>query len=262
MPRAKPGNRNAGRATYQVASAETVAPAAAPSASADAPPRPPMPVGNTPVSNTDGKPQTPADIINARGFWDALPAPKQATPAQVASISARQALANALAGNDPQATSSIDSSFQALAYAPPTSNQTNDRPVVTASAPMPRSARPSSAARNPMAVNAITTVVAKGLRGYPGVSLATRLAAAVQRDNDVWMRVLILAPSASTAMTASFMGEPDVTSVRAHFVKPHAAVAMTFGEDPMLGMATDNFSGAAVTRLTTVSFVTRTAALR
>ena len=113
-----------------------------------------------------------------------------------------------------------------------------------------------------MAVNAITTVVSKGLRGYPGVAIATRMAAAAQRDNDVWMRVMILAPSASTAMTASFMGEPDMTVVRAHFVKPQTAIAMTFGEDPMLGMATDSFSGAAVTRLTTLSFVTRTAALR
>ncbi|MDB5627039.1 MAG: hypothetical protein JWR73_2841 [Tardiphaga sp.] len=268
IPRAKPGRI----ASYQVASADDAALSSAalqPAIDANAPPRPPMPIGAS-TASSDGKSQTglqtPADIINARGFWDALPAPRQATPAQVASISARQALANALAANDPQSTSSIDASFQALAYAPPAASSTierkPDRSVVTASAPMPRGARPASPARNPMAVNSITTVVAKGLRGYPGVAIATRLAATAQRDNDVWMRVMILAPSASTAMTASFMGEPDMTVVRAHFVKPQTAIAMTFGEDPMLGMATDSFSGAAVTRLTTLSFVTRTAALR
>src|SRR5256885_12401448 len=46
------------------------------------------------------KPQTPADIINARGFWDDAGAtPAQASPAQVAAIRAREALA---ATADPQ----------------------------------------------------------------------------------------------------------------------------------------------------------------
>ena len=41
------------------------------------------------AENAEPKPQTPADIINARGFWDDAPgAPKQATPAQVAALSA------------------------------------------------------------------------------------------------------------------------------------------------------------------------------
>jgi hypothetical protein len=39
------------------------------------------------VENTESKPRTPADIINARGFWgDTFAPPKQATPAQVATI--------------------------------------------------------------------------------------------------------------------------------------------------------------------------------
>ena len=93
--------------------------------------------------NTEPKAQTPADIINARGFWgDAAATPKQATPAQVAAISARQALASA----DPQSTASISAAFQALAYAP-AATQPVDRPaVVTASAPMPRSIRPAPVA--------------------------------------------------------------------------------------------------------------------
>ncbi len=66
-------------------------------------PRPSRPLR---AQKAEAKPQTPADIINARGFWGDAPAtPKQATPAQIAAISARQALASA----DPQPTASVSS---------------------------------------------------------------------------------------------------------------------------------------------------------
>ena len=97
--------------------------------------------------NSEPKPQTPADIINARGFWDDAPAtPKQATPAQVAAISARRALAAA----DPQSTASV-SALNALAYAPAAVSPVERANVVAASAPLPRSVRPASASRNPAA---------------------------------------------------------------------------------------------------------------
>jgi uncharacterized protein YcbK (DUF882 family) len=250
MPRAKPAA--AGR--IQLASAAEVTLPAAASASAQfTPPRPPLPVG--PSASDARPPQTPADIINARGFWDDMPAPKQATPAQVAAITARQALAAA------DTTGSIDSSFQALSYASASDPTPIDRTqVVAAGAPVPRSVRSASVVRNPMAVNAVTTVVAKGLRA-PGVATATRLTAAANRDNEVWMRAMVLTPSAS-AMHATVMGEPDLTMLRAHFVKPVSVVAMSFGNDPQLGISTDGFSGAAVTRLATLSFMTRIASLR
>src|SRR6202035_1006920 len=128
VPRAKP--RVA--ATFQLASADmqTVQPAKEKQA-ASAP--------------TEAKPQTPADIINARGFWGDAPAtPKQATPAQVAAISARQAIAAA----DPQPTASVSAAFQALAYAPAASSPVDRANIVAASAPIPRSSRPSSFQRN------------------------------------------------------------------------------------------------------------------
>ena len=61
--------------------------------------------------------RTPADTINSRGFWDDPPATaNQATPAQVAALRARQALA---AATDPQPTASITEAFKkALPYAP------------------------------------------------------------------------------------------------------------------------------------------------
>ena len=247
VPRAKP----AAAATFQLASADVQSVRSgktkpAMSASADKA----MP------EKTEAKPQTPADIINARGFWGDAPAtPKQATPAQVAAIGARQALASA----DPQSTASVSAAFQALAYAPAASSPVDRANIVAASAPIPRSARP--APRNSAAATSIDTVVAKGSQGQGSVvATSTRLAAS--RANDIWMRMMILAPSASTAMRATVMGEADMTLMRAHFVKPQAVIAMSFSGDPLMGMVTDRFTGSATAKLATQSFVLRTASLR
>jgi uncharacterized protein YcbK (DUF882 family) len=209
-----------------------------------------------PAQTAETKPQTPADIINARGFWDdAATTPKQATPAQVAAISARQALAAA----DPQPTASV-SALQALAYAPAASSPVDRAKIVAASAPIPRSVRPS-ASRNAAPATGIDTVVAKGTQGQGNViATATRLAAA--GGNNIWMRVMMLAPSASGSMNATVLGDADMTQMRVYFVKPQAAIAMTFSDDPQAGMATDHFSGSATAKLATQSFVMQTASLR
>jgi hypothetical protein len=201
------------------------------------------------------KPQTPADIINARGFWGDAPAtPKQATPAQIAAISARQAVTPA----DPQSTASISAAFQALAYAPPSNSPVDRSNIVAASAPIPRSVR---APRNPMAATTIDQVVAKGPQGQGGViATSTRIAAAT--GNNVWMRAMILAPSASTSMSTTVLGDSDMTLMRIHFVKPQAIVAMSFSEDPQMGVLCDRFTGSAIATLATQSFVMRTASLR
>ena len=144
-------------------------------------------------ASAEPKPQTPSDIINARGFWgDAPTTANQATPAQVAALKARQAVGAA----DPQPTASVSEAFnKALAYAPAASSPVDRSNVVAASAPIPRTVRP---ARNAAAAaTEINTVVAKGAQGQGSViSTSTRLAAA--KGNDVWMRVVMLAPSAST----------------------------------------------------------------
>jgi uncharacterized protein YcbK (DUF882 family) len=210
------------------------------------------------AEKAEAKPQTPADIINARGFWGDTPAtPKQATPAQVAAINARQALASA----DPQSTASVSAAFQALAYAPASSSPVDRSNIVAASAPIPRSVRPAQATRNPMAVTNITTVVAKGAQGQGSVvSTSTRIAASPA--SDAWMRVMMLAPSASTSMSATVLGDADMSLLSAHFIKPQAAIAMGFSDDPQMGMTCDRFTGSALATLTTQSFVLRTASLR
>jgi uncharacterized protein YcbK (DUF882 family) len=248
MPRAKP----AAAGTFQLASADMQSVALAKPAK--------QIVATATAKNepnkTEPKPQTPADIINARGFWGDTPAAaKQATPEQVAALRARQAVG----GADPQSTASISAAFQALAYAPAASPPADRANIVAASAPIPRSARPASVARNPMAVNNVTTVVAKGAQGM--VATSTRLASA-SKSNDVWMRAMILAPSASTSMSVSAMGDPDMTLMRSYFVKPAAVVAMSFADDPQIGLVCDQFTGAAVATLPTQSFVMRTASLR
>ena len=209
-------------------------------------------------ASAEPKPQTPADIINSRGFWDDVPtAASQATPAQVAALRARQVLA---ATTDPQPTASVTESFnKAMAYAPAASSPVDRSNIVAATAAIPRPARP---ARNAgVAATEINTVVAKGAQGQDAVvATSTRLAAA--QGNSIWMRVVMLAPSASNAMSTTVLGDTEMTQMRSHFVKPQAAIAMTFSEDPMMGMTCDRFTGSATVQLQTQSFVLRTAALR
>lgn len=244
-PRAKPQIA----AALQLASAD---------AQLVAPPKPkPAPVAEKPAAgkSADAKPETPADIINARGFWDDVPAaPQQATPAQVAALKARQALA---AATDPQPTASVsNAAYQALAYAPTSASPVDRANVVAASAPIPRSARPAS--RSVAQASEINSVVGKRVDGL--VATATRLSAA--KGESIWLKIVMLSPSASRAMSVTLMGELDTAALRSYFVKPHAVIAMGFVDDPMQGLSCDSFTGSATAKLETTSFVMRTAALR
>ena len=157
------------------------------------------------ADKAEAKPQTPADIINARGFWDDTPAtPKQATPAQVAAINARQALASA----DPQSTASVPAAYQAMAYAPASTSPVDRaqyRRGQRADSPQ-RPAGPQFDRQSPT----IDLVVAKGTQGQGGV-VATSTRIAASRADDAWMRVMMLAPSASTSMSATVLGDADLT---------------------------------------------------
>jgi hypothetical protein len=240
MPRSKPLATSA----FQLASADVQI----------AQPAKPKPAT---ADTAEAKPQTPADIINARGFWgDAAAAPQQATPAQVAALKARQAVAPA----DPQSTASVSSAMQALAYAPAPAPTVDRANMVAASAPIPRSARP--APRNAAAVaTEINTVAAKGTQGQSGViATSTRISAA--RGNDIWLRVVMLAPSASNSMFTTVLGDTDMTLMKNYFAKPQAVVAMTFSDDPQMGLLSERFTGSVSAKLTTTSFVLQTASLR
>ncbi len=199
-------------------------------------------------NSSAAKPQTPADIINARGFWDNMPAaPMQATPAQVAALNARQPPAS----TDQQPTGSVPAAYEAMAYAPEASPPVDHAHVVAASG---RSARAGSASRNSMAAND----VARG-QGQEGVVAAsTRIVAS--SAGDAWLRIMMLAPSASTSMSVTMLGDANMTLLSQLFVKPQTAIVMGFSDDPQAGLTTDHFSGPATAPLTTQSFL-RTASL-
>ena len=146
-----------------------------------------------------------------------------------------------------------------MAYAPPASSPVDHSNIVAASAPIPRSARP---ARNAAAAaTEINTIATKGVAGKDdAVTTATRLSAG--KGNDIWLRIMMLAPSASNAMSVTMMGDSDMSEMRAFFVKPASTIAMSFSDDPMLGMTIDHFSGSAITKLEMTSFTLRTALLR
>jgi len=199
----------------------------------------------------EAKPQTPADIINARGFWGDDPAtPRQATPAQaIAAIAARKALDLA----EPQETASVPAAYQALAYLPVDRGN-----GVAASAPVPRGLRPAS--HSPAPAGETNSVTAKGPQVEDGaIAISTRLAAA--NVDSGWMRIMLLSPSASSSMSVTMLGDADLTLMRAFFVKPQASVIIGFSDDPMMGMSCDHFSGSATAKLETTSFVLHTASL-
>jgi uncharacterized protein YcbK (DUF882 family) len=220
MPRAKPQFA----AALQLASADV---------QIVQPPKP-QPVAD----KNDPTPQTPADIINARGFWgDDASTPKQATPAQmVAAISAHQALESA----DREPTASVPAAYQAMAYAPQTAAPADRTNVVAAAAPIPRDARASSAARD---------AVANAARLTPG------------KSDGLWMRIMMLAPSIGS-MSVTILGDTDLTQMRAFFVKPAASIRMGFSDDPAMGLDCDHFSGSSTSKLEITSFTLRTALLR
>src|SRR6202030_2425589 len=107
----------------------------------------------------------------------------------------------------------------------------------------------------------VTSVVAKGAQGH-GSEVATSARITASRGNEVWMRAMIVAPSASTSMSTTVLGDTDMTAMRAHFVKPQAVIAMSFSDDPQLGLNSDQFTGSAIATLAIQSFVMRTASLR
>ena len=122
---------------------------------------------------------------------------------------------------------------------------------------MPRTARPA-APRGSVAASEINSVVGKSIDGK--VATATRLSPA--KGDSLWLKVVMLSPSARNAMSVTLMGEFDTAALRAYFVKPQAVLAMGFTDDPMQGLSCDGFSGSATAKLDTTSFVVRTAALR
>jgi hypothetical protein len=176
----------------------------------------------------------------------------------LAAFNARQAVT---AADRHQKTGGVSDALQALAYA--SENDVRRAPIVAATASIP-SIRPAAfPARNPMAVDSVTTVIAKGAQGQRStVSISRRLAPATVSHSDTWMRAMILAPSASRTMLATVIGEQDMTLMQVYFDKPDRMITMAFSDDSQMGMVCDRFTGSAVAKLTTTALETRAASPR
>jgi uncharacterized protein YcbK (DUF882 family) len=208
----------------------------------------------------EAKPETPADIINARGFWgDDQAAPKQATAAEAAAAAAAINARRMLDGADPQATASTPAALDAMAYAPPPSSPANRANVVAATAPLPRSVWPVMQAGNSsVPATGVDTVAAKSVRGDGGsVTNSARIAAA--NTDGAWLRIIMLTPSVGASLQVTVLGDTDLTMMRAFFVKPASVLNIGFSDDPMMGMSCDHFSGSSGAKLETTSLVVRTA---
>ena len=193
--------------------------------------------------NGAAKPQTPEDIINARGLWGNMPAfARQPTAEQIAAIKAHEA---AEAGQS-QSAASIASAFQALAYMPAPDDHSGSR--LTSHDETPATGSISGA------------VAADQGQQTPGVTITTVTRIAAKGD-DIWLRALMLAPSASSSMLTTVLGDTDMTLMRSFFVKPQTTVAMSFSNDPQMGLQCDHFSGSVTAKLNTTSFGVHTAAL-
>ena len=90
----------------------------------------------------------------------------------------------------------------------------------------------------------------------------TPVRATVPPRDDVWTRAMVLAPNSYRFMLPTVLGEPDMTAMRVHFVKPETAIAIVFSEDPTPGLRYDRFAGSAFATLPKLSFRMQTAALR
>ena len=82
------------------------------------------------------------------------------------------------------------------------------------------------------------------------------------RFNDPWMRAMIVSPSAQGFMKTTLFGMQDFRNLGAYLQKPASSVVMTFSGDPYLGMSSEKFGGSAIVFMSTITFKTRTAALR
>jgi uncharacterized protein YcbK (DUF882 family) len=228
---------------------------------------------------------TANDVINERGYWQGLPSAEtvevppinnsRVTPASTATPRRAVAAANA----DPAVTASVarwplaDRSESeplpnALAYA------SQPTPIATARAVPVGTGTPRAAP----AVHGDTTVVVKRSddrlpdtpptnddrsSGMPSKKLNSSVVRVGDRFNDPWMRAMIVSPSAQSFMKTTLFGMPDFRNLGPYMQKPDTALAMTFADDPHPGMASENFSGSAVTFIASVKFgAPRTTAVR
>jgi hypothetical protein len=118
--------------------------------------------------------------------------------------------------------------------------------VQKTSTPSPAVVRRAQPAREPASTGAVVATAAKA-----------------QNTDDLWTRAIMLAPDLQYFMSATLLGAPDFKQLRHLMQKPTLALAMSFSDDPLVGMSSDHFSGDnAVVFLATVPVTTQAAMLQ
>jgi hypothetical protein len=179
------------------------------------------------------------NVFDNRGYWRgavevgaSLPPPAQ-TPFETASI-------------DPVATGSTAKA--AMAYAPETETPAPAR-VRPMGSTMPR--LPATATVMPARSN--SSVVVKP-------PLTAAMSPTTGTLADPWLRAAMLTPSVGSYMTTTRMGAEEPRLLQDLLRKPPMSLAMTFSDDPHLGMVASRFSGSAVVFLATTTFNMQTTA--
>jgi uncharacterized protein YcbK (DUF882 family) len=251
LPANPPANTPAHAATFDLASADS------------------RPIAlSGPAPHSENPSQTANDQVARRGLWTQVAAapPPPNLPARPPAQTAAAAQPSPAAGETRpnETTGAVGAPWPvrvadaadrvpaelALAYAAQTKPQTQPQTPVTrglrVSAALPRNAATMPQAR-----------VAPAAQPTPVSALKTSAPA-----EDPWMRALLLAPNMEEFMTSMALGPPDMRELTPMMQKPDSVIAISFGDDPNHGMATDHFGGSAVVFLNTTAFAKRTAALQ
>ena len=234
-------------------------------------------LASVPTSSAD----EPTSIVNARGIWAPAPspsslvaashitnpsAPAPAAPGAIGPVGQRFVWITGpqgrIASADPSprvAVRSVDTDEEATASVKTVAVASGeDQDVALAYAAAPTSALDLPA--RPAAMGSL-------LRTKPNGTLIVQAARRTllqpgERIDDPWLRSIVMAPSIRDTMRVSVLGPTDYRSLQPLMAKPRSAVAMGFSALPQFGLVSQNFEGAAVAFLPTVTFApSRAAAL-
>jgi uncharacterized protein YcbK (DUF882 family) len=243
--------------------------------------RPKRPNGFVLASVPTSPADDPASIVNARGIWAPAPSPSSLVAASHATNPSAPAPAAAgaigtvgqrfvwitgpqgrIASADPSprvAVRSVDTDEEATASVKMLAMASgDDRDVALAYAATPAPALDPPA--RPAAMGSLLRTKPNGTLTVPAARRTVLRPG--ERIDDPWLRSVVVAPSIQDTMRVSVLGPTDYRSLQPLMAKPRSAVAMGFSLSPQFGLVSQNFEGAAVAFLPTVTFApSRAAAL-
>jgi uncharacterized protein YcbK (DUF882 family) len=243
--------------------------------------RPKRPNGFVLASVPTSPADDPASIVNARGIWAPAPspsslvaashatnpsAPAPAAPGAIGTVGQRFVWITGpqgrIASADPSprvAVRSVDTDEEATASVKMLAMASgDDRDVALAYAATPAPALDPPA--RPAAMGSLLRTKPNGTLTVPAARRTVLRPG--ERIDDPWLRSVVVAPSIQDTMRVSVLGPTDYRSLQPLMAKPRSAVAMGFSLSPQFGLVSQNFEGAAVAFLPTVTFApSRAAAL-